>query len=207
MKVDLAITTYVDDLHRLYIHPKEPESECAPIIQQLNSQMHDQTDAPNARLHEGGVVQNLTKLVLVPHMIGVGSDLIHKLLFSGAHSLEGKVVRAARNLGPYLHATQSLVCERERRVLVIKAGWLSMGTCWTTPAPLSVKRMIFIGRVQGAAFSAQSSMLVSEPDCCLYDRFLMNYIRVLRRGEATHKITTTNDRVETKSVYKKRCGL
>ena len=64
---------------------------------------------------------------------------------------EGVVQPYTRYLGCRYNYTLTCHTEVQYRVRAIRANWVQMGNFWKAQAPYRVKRLVFIGRIVGAA--------------------------------------------------------
>eukprot|EP00972_Heterocapsa_arctica_P056497 8337149-Heterocapsa_arctica.AAC.1 len=93
-----------------------------------------------------GHAQNIEKQVHVPMACGRGAKAAARNFHSKDFKPGGEVARLARYLGPLLNDMGTITDETTRRQLAACVGWLSMGSFWTSRAPISLKRVVFLSR-------------------------------------------------------------
>ena len=101
-----------------------------------------------------------------------------------ASSLGASCTPHARHLGGRFSWNGSNHAELAVRLLSAKRGWFSMGQFWTSDSPASLRRVVFLIKVQAPGISAAETYLYRDSDYRALDKLCVKFLRVMLKGEA-----------------------
>ena len=175
VRIDGSLATFADDIARKLL--VEGGTTAAAV-----REVKRNTESLSAAIAPTGLAQNVSKLDLVCHLRNGSQNLTFA---KEAVQLElGSVVPHARHLGSRQSWNGSTYHETRNRISSMRKAWASMGTFWVSGAPRSVKRLLFIARVQGAGLSALEAFTPKLGELRAIDSFIIKRLRVMLKGRA-----------------------
>ena len=181
--VDVAMSSYADDVARTVLAPSP-----ADMLQTISRSnvLLDQA------LSIVTLAQHVDKQEHLPFFAGEGTDANMRRVYTN-HFLPGKVVRAARYLGPLLHFGGRFNAEVANRVQAADRSWAAMGKFWSHNR-LAKKPLIelFTALVYNTLLSGLEACCLNKTQLQRLDRKVLSWGRKLMRGEACVKLVSAD---------------
>ncbi len=200
-KIDVSLCTFADDLAKELSVPRAMQKDHG-AYESLQTLISTSNEYLDETLEDGGWVQNKSKQLIMPSIVGTGAKYNTRRFYANENGLEGTISNAGRCLGPMINMQQSVTEEKAVRCQTIRNGWRAMGALWWSDVPYSTKRIFFMSRVQAPALTAQEVMNSSPTVHRIYDKMLSKYLRVMMKGAASGAVRTVNDEGKTEIAYK-----
>ena len=102
--------------------------------------------------------------------------------------LRGVTCSEARLFGSHLKAHRNITAEIGRHAEAARRGCRQCGRFWKASVPRTVKRLMFVSFVQGAAWSGLTGMTLEPRHCAYLDRVLFGMLRSLSGGAACQNV-------------------
>lgn len=141
----------------------------------------------DTELIKDGFVQNRGKQVSLPVMAGRGCQEQRRLLKEGWGKGGGVLTECDRYLGPQVHSRLHNTPELDKRVLLTRQAFFSMGKLWFCPR-LAMVRTVFICKVQNAALSSMETLILTPGEEAKLDRVVAGLGRLAMKGSACCKL-------------------
>ena len=188
MEVDLAATTFVDDVAKSFV------SAGGGGHGELIARAGKSAERLGASLGRRGYKLNADKTVYVMGLRGVGAVAATRSIFSSRRVNGGDAARFSRYLGLQVGVDDSAQVEVRKRVQEAKKSWAQMGRAWHSGLPLRTKRVLFIAFVINSLLSGMESFALTpsqlqkmerasssrwkpgRPDLPAYDIYIYIYI-------------------------------
>ena len=193
--VDVAVTSYADDLAQKVVFDTMPELEAA---------MAHNNSSLDAALRTNDIVQNADKAETVVSWCGTGAQAQLRSLYRGQHTLPGRVVPSARYLGGRLHYQGSNVPERHKRLSAARAAFYLHHGLWGANVPLRSSRLLFKGQVVETVWSGLDAYVLTAADCRALDGLVLHLARKLLRGRGCLKVEGPDGSLVYKGLPNKR---
>ena len=176
--VDLALTSFVDDLFRRIVRNSKEE------LEERMAQMDKYLDEETAR---DNIKQNDKKKNIGVKFYGGGAAKRMEQVYKKGLKVPGKVVRTLRYLGPHMSVNLTTIEERKRRLTAGKKAWQALSGFWSKDLPKEIKTMAFTGLVMAVSMTGLTATVPTQEDTRELDRFFLGCGRRMMRGTGCMK--------------------
>eukprot|EP00974_Lingulodinium_polyedra_P042273 4056396-Lingulodinium_polyedra.AAC.1 len=98
--------------------------------------------------------------------------------------MKGSIASSARSLGTQYSWNGSQRYELGKILAAMKKGWWTMGSFWTSKAPKSIVRVVYLNMVQGAAVAGLTALDWGKANCRRLDALQAKHLGIMEQGKA-----------------------